>query len=241
MDATFIMQAVQQLKSNILLHVRHRALLQHTGEPILDENQLFFILLPQLSNKVADDNFHLNATTVGIVHASLMEHGQIKEQNATSKQQQLTVLSGDYYSGRYYLMLAQLGNIELINLLSKGIVERCEQEMTVYEGNARTADQWLHSLTVIEARLITQFYKALQQDAYSEIAEHALTIMRLKREMAQLAVQPTRFAQAIQAVEPEVNTFMEQQIATRQQQLQQLLQHSTLEPAIQQYILTMVA
>ena len=242
MNATYIMQAVQHLKSNILLHVRHRALLQHTGEPILDENQLFFILLPQLNGDQVGANFEMNATTVGIVHASLMEHDKIKEQNATSKEQQLTVLSGDYYSGRYYLLLAHLGNIELINLLSKGIVERCEQEMTVYEQNDRTLTQWVHSLVVIEARLITQFYTAMGLSKYAPLAELSLTICRLQREL-QLVQKgnPTHFGNAMQAVEANVAKFIEERIAEKKEQLKTLLQTTSLDEQLKQYIETIVA
>ena len=242
MDATYLMQAVQQLKSNILLHVRHRALLQHTGEPILDDNQLFFILLPQLTGDVTDAQFEMNATTVGIVHASLMEHDKIKEQNATSKEQQLTVLSGDYYSGRYYELLAKLGNIELINKLSKGIVERCEQEMTVYESTSRTMLQWVHSLLVIEARLITQFYDALGLSIYAPLAEITLTTRRLQRELQQLqAGTPSYFAKAMIATEANVAQLLQRQITDNKTQLTQLLQSTTMDEQLKQYIQMIVA
>ena len=100
MSATSITQSIQTLQSNILQFVHHRALLQNVGQPTLQKEQLFFIQLPFLNGEEMTADHIVSASTVGIVHASLLEHEKIKEQDATSKQQQLTVLSGDYYSGR---------------------------------------------------------------------------------------------------------------------------------------------
>ena len=46
MDATYIQGSIEQLKTNIFMHVRHRTLLQYTGAPVINENQLFYLLLP---------------------------------------------------------------------------------------------------------------------------------------------------------------------------------------------------
>ena len=159
MSATFITQSVQALKSNIYQFVRHRALLQNVGQPMLQEEQLFFIQLPFLNGENITKEREISASTVGIVHASLQEHEKIKETDATSKQQQLTVLSGDYYSGRYYQLLAQTGNITLIQKLSKGIVNRCEHQIKIYEQEQRTLQQGIESLMAIECELIEQYYK----------------------------------------------------------------------------------
>ncbi|MEK4229007.1 heptaprenyl diphosphate synthase component 1 [Solibacillus sp. FSL H8-0538] len=186
MDATYIPKAIEQLKSNIFMHVRHRALLHYTGEPTLDQNQLFFIQLPFLNDEVLNGERIISATTVGIVHASLVEHDKIQEQNATSLEQQLTVLSGDYYSGRYYQLLAHTGNVLLIQKLSKGIVNRCEHQIAVYESANRSFAQWIESLTVIECELIEQFYDVYGFEAYKPYLKVALTIVRLQLELEKL-------------------------------------------------------
>jgi len=183
MNATSITQSVQKLKSNILQHVHHRALLQNVGQPTLQEEQLFFIQLPFLNGAPMTDEHQISAVTVGIVHASLTEHEKVKAVEATSKEQQLLVLSGDYYSGRYYQLLAQTGNIFLIHKLSEGIVKRCEHQIRIYEEQKRSLEQWIESLMTIESELIAQYYDVYGFTAYTGLMQQTLTYIRLKKEL----------------------------------------------------------
>lgn len=183
MDATYIQQSIEQLKLDIFKNVHHRTLLKYTREPIIDENQLFFLLLPFFNGEQWDDALYESIITVAIVHASLYEHDKINEFDATSKEQQLTVLAGDYYSGRYYEILAQSGNIPLIRHLSEGIIERCEHQVKVYEPSKMTINQWFECLKVIESKLIEKFYNANQFNQYIPIMEKSLMILRLQEEL----------------------------------------------------------
>lgn len=183
MNATYIQQSIEQLKLDIFKNVHHRTLLEYTSEPIIDENQLFFLLLPFFNGEQWDDALYESIITVAIVHASLYEHDKINEYNATSKEQQLTVLAGDYYSGRYYEILARSGNIPLIRYLSEGIIERCEHQVKVYEPNTNNIDQWFECLKVIETKLIEKYYDAYQFNHYIPFMEKGLMIFRLKEEL----------------------------------------------------------
>ncbi|MCP1144272.1 heptaprenyl diphosphate synthase component 1 [Lysinibacillus endophyticus] len=186
MDATYIQESIEQLKTNIFMHVRHRTLLQYTGEPVLDENQLFYLLMPFLNGEKWNEQIHKSAITVGIVHASLSEHDKIDETNATSKEQQLTVLSGDYYSGRYYEILAQAGNIPLIKQLSEGIAIRCEHQIKVYEVNSLTLDNWYESISVVKTELIKRFYQVYGFEQYSTFMHTSLLLIQLQKELRNL-------------------------------------------------------
>ena len=183
MDATYIQQSIEQLKTNIFMHVRHRTLTQYTGSPVLDENQLFYLLLPFFNGEKWDEDTQKSAVTAGIVHASLNEHDKISEKNATSKEQQLTVLSGDYYSGRYYEILAHSGNISLIRQLSEGIVTRCEHQIKVYESTQYTINEWYQTISVIQTELIKRFYNVYQFEQYSSIMHTGLLLLQLQKEL----------------------------------------------------------
>ncbi|MDN4493871.1 heptaprenyl diphosphate synthase component 1 [Ureibacillus aquaedulcis] len=185
MDATYIQQSIEQLKTNIFMHVRHRTLIQYTGSPMLDENQLFYLLLPFINGEKWDEQIQKSAITVGIVHASLSEHDKISESNATSKEQQLTVLSGDYYSGRYYEILAHSGNIPLIRQLSEGIVSRCEQQIKLYESSQYTVNEWYQVISVIQTELIKRFYQVYQFEQYSPFMHTGLLLLQLQKELHQ--------------------------------------------------------
>lgn len=236
MSATSITQSIQALQSTIFMHVRHRALLQNVGDPTLKKEQLFFIQLPFLNGEPETDERKIGATTVGIVHASLFEHEKIKENDATSKQQQLTVLSGDYYSGRYYQLLAQCENILLIQKLSRGIVNRCEHQIKIYESEERTIQQWIESLSVIECELIAQYYEMYQFTQYEQIMKKALTWLRLKEEYSLVAQGEEGFFAKVLQSTAAIEQVLLEELEKRKRELQELLQQSTLQLELKRYI-----
>ncbi|WP_332649239.1 heptaprenyl diphosphate synthase component 1 [Lysinibacillus sp. 54212] len=244
MNATYIPQETESLKMTILESIRHKTLLKYIETPSLNDHQLFYLLLPKLNGEQWDDNTTIAATTVGIVHASLAEHDKIKALNATSKSQQLTVLSGDYYSGRYYEILAHANNIPLIHKISEGIVSRCEQEITVYHYENRSLSDWINSLAIIDTVLIQRFYEVYQYDVYIPIMKEALTIQRLKHEIALTeAGQQTLFSLMMQksigsASFPDT---IQHEIKSRTDKLQELVEASSLEEALKQAILQRVS
>ena len=223
MNGTYIIQAIQQLKESIYMRVQHRTLLRYTGEPVIDENQLFFLLLPFLNGESWDTDLQNSAITVGIVHSSLFEHDKIQEKNATSKEQQLTVLSGDYYSGRYYEILANASNIVLIQKLSQGIIERCEQEVIVYEHTYKPFEQWIDGMRIIETTLIQKFYEVYNFTAYEQVMLNTLTIARLQKELTALKNGiVTPFGNAMKNMSAGV--FLEEMLHREMNQLQLRLQ-----------------
>lgn len=244
MDATTIGQAVGQFKILILDSIRHNTLLKYTGTPLLNEQQLFFLLLPKLNGEAWNDDITKSAITVGIVHSSLAEHDKIHVTNAESKEQQLTVLSGDYYSGRYYQLLAQMENITLIRQLSKAIVARCEHEITVYEEKTRAFYEWIDSLIVIETALIERFYHVYNYDHYRVLMQQTLIITRLKRELANLLQgQPSIYIERMQSslLGQSVKEALEDEINNRKQLLDASITSSAVNDTLKQRIIEMVS
>ncbi len=184
MDAIFIQKSIEQLKTSTFNQLHHSTLLKYTDDPPLNDYQLFYLILPLLNNENWDDHINTSAITVAMVHASLSEHEKINETNATSKEQQLTVLSGDYYSGRYYQLLAKTGNISLIREISRSIVNRCEQQIKFYESNKLSVQQWLESILKIETVLISKFYTFYKFDKYTAIMTKCLLILKLYDELS---------------------------------------------------------
>jgi heptaprenyl diphosphate synthase len=228
MNATQMNDVIYELKQNIYDEIHHRILWKYTDKPVLKDEQLFFLLLPFLNGVNYDETMKKNVISVGIVHASLDEHEKIKETSSNDKVQQLTVLSGDYYSGLYYEMLAKGGNISLIQALSSGIINRCEQQIKVYEPEILTMERFATLVEVVESELITQFYTTIEQSQYNAIAKCALTIIELQKMMSQDAKSnlKTIFAR----VQKEGTNILELQqlIEVRKQHLQQLLTDSNL-------------
>lgn len=232
MNATYIQNSIAQLKTEIFMDVRHRTLQKYTGVPVIDENQLFYLLIPFLNGEEWQQEQQEAAITVGIVYAALAAHDHIKEIDATSKEQQLTVLAGDFYSGRYYEILAMSGNVALIRNLSQGIVARCEHQIKVYEAEQRTIEQWYASLCNIEAGLIAQFFGLYSFSDYIPLIEKSLLILRLEREWA--AYQRGKMSLMGKALEASVrqngatfNSVIQEKIVHLKTELSQIINHST--------------
>ena len=241
MDATYIQESIEQLKTNIFMHVRHRTLLQYTGVPVLDENQLFYLLMPFLNGEKWNEQIHKGAITVGIVHASLSEHDKIDEQNATSKEQQLTVLSGDYYSGRYYEILAQAGNIPLIKQLSEGIAVRCEHQIKVYEVNSLTLNDWYEAISVVKTELIKRFYQVYGFEQYSTFMHTSLLLLQLQKELRnlQLGNKSLLLEKMIESATKEgqpLELLLQQKIDVLKDLLHEYLRSSTMKDELKLYI-----
>ncbi|WP_404427868.1 heptaprenyl diphosphate synthase component 1 [Ureibacillus chungkukjangi] len=247
MDATYIQQSIEQLKTNIFMHVRHRTLTQYTGSPVLDENQLFYLLLPFLNGEKWDEQNEVSAITVGIVHASLNEHDKISETNATSKEQQLTVLSGDFYSGRYYEILAHSGNISLIRQLSEGIVNRCEHQIKLYESSQYTIREWYQTISVIQTELIKRFYNVYQFEQYSSIMHTGLLLLQLQKELKKHASGNTsnifvKMQESVSDQESSIELIIQGEIDSLKNLLNEYLQTSNiLKDDLKLYIQQQVA
>lgn len=183
MNATYFNKSIEQLKTSIIEHLDHNTLFKYIEKPMLYDKQLFYLLLPLLNGEVWNDDLTTSAITVAMVHASLEEHEKIDEDFATSKEQQLTVLSGDFYSGRYYQMLAKAGNILLIREISQGIVKRSEQQIKIYEKNPLSIVEWIDYILTIETELIHKFYSFYEFGKYNSIMTKSLVLLRLKDEL----------------------------------------------------------
>lgn len=247
MNGTNIQKTIEQLHSNILEQINHRTLLQYTGHPFIDEKYMFFLLLPFLNGETWDEQLHEGALTVGIIFVSLAEHEKIDEYNATSKVQQLTVLSGDYYSGRYYEILAYSGNIQLIRQMSKAILKRCEQQMKVYEQNVWVLEEWFETILSIETELIESFYKVYGFAQYIPIMKNTLLIRRLQEELQNLlqgneSIFVKKMEEAnVKEVDVPLEMVLEKQINTLMNQLKTIVDSSNLKDELKQYIIDKVA
>ena len=212
MNATIIEEQVSQLKNNILKQLHHRTLLQFTGQPVIEDDQLLYLLLPKLNGEQWSQQLDFAASAVAMIYAALHGHELIDEQEATSKSQQLTVLGGDYYSGMYYTTLAAIPDIQLIRSLSGAVVKISECKTAVYEPEKRNLEEWFEAIRVIEAMATQQFMKRYDFDCYIEIAELGLVLARFKREMKQWQEthQKTRFMKILEQHEEYVSMSYEQ-------------------------------
>lgn len=247
MDVMSIEKTIEQFRDSIFKQIYHRTLLQYTGNPFIHEKHIFFLLLPFLNGEKWDDQLNEGALSVGIIHVSLSEHEKIDEIDATSKSQQLTVLSGDYYSGKYYELLSASGNIHLISQMAKAVIVRCEHQMKIYEPNILTVEDWFETLKTLETELIESFYNAYNFTEYVQIMKNTLYIRRLQEELQSLkqgndSIFVKKMKEANEKEQKEsLEKVIQLEIDTLINRLNSMIHSSGLRNELKQYILNQVA
>jgi len=247
MNEQFIQHTIEQFKLKILMYVRHRTLRRHTGEPELRDDRLFFLLLPFLNGDQWNEEHDKSAISVAIIYSALAAHDQIKEINASSKSQQLTVLAGDYYSGLYYQMLARLSNVDLIRSLSNGIIDISERKASVYDDVKLSFEGWMNTLQTIESLSIEQYYDHYGFEQYQPFVRRGMLIHRISHEL-ELADQRkvTRFQESLANSEQTFGfshnwlELLNQELAKQKALMMDEISHShLLHNSIQQFLVEM--
>ncbi len=193
MNESLITQQLEQTREDIFSYIKHSTLLIYTGTPIIDEDRLFFTLLPFFNEEDWTDTHHTSAIAVSLIFAALAAHDLVKEHNATTKDQQLQVLAGDYYSGKYYQLLARTGQIELIQSLSDAVSIITEHKTRFYDLQKYSFDELLHSIELIESNPIERFMEHFSFHDYVFFVKEALLIIALKRELEAYENQQVSF------------------------------------------------
>lgn len=211
MNETFITQQVEQYKKNISMQSHNKTLLRYTGLPVVKEERLFFTLLPLLNGEDWNESMYVSSIAVSLIFSSLAAHDLVKEDNATSKEQQLQVLAGDYYSGRYYQILANAGEIELIQQLSTGVATISELKTSFYDDEEYTFDELIQSIQIIESKPIEQFFEYYGFHEYVFLMKEALLLAALKKEYNKFELnEPTFYINKSLIFQTDMNYFKEE-------------------------------
>jgi heptaprenyl diphosphate synthase len=150
------------------------------GRMTVDAIKAFFLLLPMLNGERWNNRLNTAAIAVGAVHAAFEAHDSIDMFNATSRQQQLTVLSGDHFSGVHYRLLASIPEFGFIRSLSKTIGEINEKKTTFHDRIPNGPDKLLETIRVIEAGCITDFLLTFGFSEYVPLASAVLPLIWLE-------------------------------------------------------------
>jgi heptaprenyl diphosphate synthase len=167
--------------------VRQPILQRDVGGVDVDKAKVFFLLLPLLNGERWTDSTHAAAVAVGAVHIAFDAHDTIHHKDATSTLQQLTVLSGDYFSGIHYKILAALPDIDFIRTLSMTIGQINELKTNFYKRSPIDVTELLETVESIESSCITDFLYTYGFSEYIPLASTALTLLALDSAMKQTA------------------------------------------------------
>lgn len=159
-EQTPYVDEVRAIIDQIYQSITHSFVEQYVDVPAIAENRLALLYLFLLERGMTKERARTFSMSTGLVQLGLDMHERVKNAYdnslAAERSRQLTVLAGDYYSSRYYQMLAEAGEMEAIQVLSDAIQRVNEAKMTLYmaERDGRlSSDEYLTLRTEIDTGL----------------------------------------------------------------------------------------
>lgn len=152
----------------------------HTSLPTFPDIRsrvLHIFMHIEQSSKRSSELFALATSLVQMgldTHELVTASSEVKEKSV-ARSRQLKVLAGDYFSARFYQLLAQAGEIELIKQLAQAICEVNRLKMDFYhllEKFKLTSDTYLHRITDMHSFLFLTLNEVLPrkiQHTFQEI------------------------------------------------------------------------
>lgn len=149
---------------------------KHTELPEFPDfrTRLLFAFLSKHDRLQASSELY--ALVTSLVQLGLDTHemvtitNDVKEKKA-ARSRQMKVLAGDYFSSRFYHLLSQAGQIELIRLLSGAICEVNRLKMNLYMMMKQlkvTAEEYIHQSVAIRSQLFLSF-SSLMEEMYHKV------------------------------------------------------------------------
>ncbi|MCG7343027.1 heptaprenyl diphosphate synthase component 1 [Sporosarcina sp. ACRSL] len=183
MDRQTIDRYIQNYISEVERSIQDPIVNRDLGKIPLDEVKAFFLLLPMLNDEEWSFELNISAIAAGAIHAAFDMHDRVDILDATSKEQQLMVLSGDHFSGIHYRLLSSLPDFKLITSMSEmiGLINETKTNLLM-EGSSGT-ETIIDSIICIESGCIVEFHKRFGFSTYSNIAETALGLIWFSKKL----------------------------------------------------------
>lgn len=182
---------LQELNKNIERKLQYSYVEQFVRKPFIDEDKLEILYYIYQNVQLSKVVKHQQILTIMLVQIALDTHELIpnEKQDSTMRtmsetEKQLSVLAGDYYSGLYYFLLAEIGEVTLIQKLASAIRRMNENKMTLFHEEYQSINELLELIQLIEADLFTEVAEYWNhQPILIEIIQDMLLINRLNIEI----------------------------------------------------------
>ncbi|MBU8567887.1 heptaprenyl diphosphate synthase component 1 [Virgibacillus pantothenticus] len=197
---------IQYLKTEIETKIKHSYLEKYIDKPIIDEGKMRLLIEMINHSSLPESRKQRYILTTMLVQMALDTHDKVpsltseEEEEDVKLQKQLHVLAGDYYSGLYYLVLAEINDFEFIRLLASAIKEINEYKMTLYYNEIDSLKHYMHVRNVIDTRLIVQIASFFSVPSLGEIAEKWLYITKLTNDMDQIKASEIKLNPWIESI-----------------------------------------
>lgn len=222
-----------ELEKVIFDKVEHPYIDKFLEKPFIDSDKLamFYYLYDEISITESKKNYYI--TTIMLVQMALDTHERIpspSEKTMDETAKQLSVLAGDFYSGLYYYLLAEIEDIPMIRTLANAIEKINEYKMILYKADVTSLEQLVIVMQEVEATLFKEVAQMMQVDEQTvDVVAQYFIVNRLYYELQK--IRDHRFSYLenyvtqhnVQAGEINLQTWIEQEIVDRQRQIEQSL------------------
>lgn len=186
-EHTPYVEEVRSIIEQIYKRITHSYVEHYVDVPSVAENRLELLYLFLLEQGMTKERASIFCSATGLVQLGLDMHEHVKNvyehSLADERNRQLTVLAGDYYSSRYYHLLAEAGEIRAVQVLSGAIQLVNEAKMKLYlagrDGRLSSAEEYWDLRNTID----TGLYVAVV-DEYADREDTRRFWMNLMKETA---------------------------------------------------------
>lgn len=152
--------ALQAVRAWITREMDHPYLASYIPIPVLDNFQLRMAYAILQSAAVSKQEMETVLTTLLLMHHGLDVHQKIDEFDVRDepRHRQLGVLAGDYYSSKFFALLAQNGNVKLIGKFAAAVsrINEAKVARDLLAERKGTPREYLELVTRINAELLLE-------------------------------------------------------------------------------------
>lgn len=228
-----ISSKLMELEKVIYDKVEHPYIDKFLEKPFIDSDKLamFYYLYDDAS--ITESKKHGYITTIMLVQMALDTHELIpspseKPMDETAKQ--LSVLAGDFYSGLYYYLLAEIDDVPMVRTLANAIEKINEYKMVLYKADVTSLAQLVTVMQEIEVTLFKEVAQTMQIDEQTvDIVAQFFMVNRLYHELQEIREHRFSYMENyvtqhdVHTEERNIQQWIEQEIIARQRQIEQSL------------------
>lgn len=184
--------SLEHLKMKIKNKMDHTYLNKFINRPVIDDEKLSILSTIVNNSDLPLYKKEQYIVTTMLVQIALDTHDlvPITNENETTNRnmttKQLTVLAGDYFSGLYYFLLAEIKDITMIQVLASTIKEINEYKMQLYYHEFYSFQDYISVVKKVDSLLIVKVAAFLNENELSELAEEILIRNRLIEERSNI-------------------------------------------------------
>ncbi|GEN33701.1 MULTISPECIES: heptaprenyl diphosphate synthase component 1 [Aneurinibacillus] len=182
-------EEIEEVVRSIKQNAENRVLYQYIDNPPISQLRICLLYLFLRQRGVSGAALRDYIVTATLIQLALDSHERVslnkEETSAGIRSRQLTVLAGDYFSSRYYYLLANLEDVRAIGQLARSIQEINEWKINLYCENDWTAEQYLQRKVDIESSLLRSFgnaYVGETMDVWMRIFSQMILVEQLLAE-----------------------------------------------------------